>query len=280
MTLKSSAFGSKCELSDKFVKEVLKCGVIDQIVAFAKAKTEAQLAKKVKAKKTTKIFVEKLEDANDAGTRKSADCTLILTEGDSAKSLAMAGLEILGRDSFGVFPLKGKLLNVRDASYKQLMGNAEIQNIMKIVGLQPKKEYNDLAELRYGSIMIMADQDLDGSHIKGLLINLIDFFWPTLVKTPGFLQQFITPLIKAFKYNEVLSFFSVPEYEEWVKVEDRKGWKIRYYKGLGTSTSLEGQQYFSDLQKHQIQFEWTDDQVEGNSIDLAFNKKRADDRKN
>jgi len=64
--------------------------------------------------------VPKLEDANDAGTRNSVDCTLILTEGDSAKSLAVSGLGVVGRDKYGVFPLRGKLLNVREASHKQV----------------------------------------------------------------------------------------------------------------------------------------------------------------
>ena len=59
-----------------------------------------------------------MEDANDAGTKNADKCTLIITEGDSAKSLAMAGIEVVGRDRYGVFPLKGKLLNVRDASNK------------------------------------------------------------------------------------------------------------------------------------------------------------------
>lgn len=70
-----------------------------------------------------------------AGTGNFRQCTLILTEGDSAKSLAMSGIQIVGRDNYGVFPLKGKLLNVRDASNQQMMNNEEIQNLMKIVGL-------------------------------------------------------------------------------------------------------------------------------------------------
>lgn len=61
------------------------------------------------------IGIKKLEDANKAGTKESKDCTLILTEGDSAKSLAMSGLEVVGWDYYGVFPLWGKLLNVREA---------------------------------------------------------------------------------------------------------------------------------------------------------------------
>lgn len=62
------------------------------------------------------LGIEKLEDANKAGTNESLKCLLILTEGDSAKSLAMAGLETIGRDYFGVYPCRGKLLNVWDVS--------------------------------------------------------------------------------------------------------------------------------------------------------------------
>lgn len=100
----------------------------------------------------------KLVDANNAGGRHAKDCTLILTEGDSAKALAEAGLGVVGRDNFGVFPLRGKLLNVREASHDQIMKNAEIQNIKKIMGLQHNKDYKDLTSLRYGSLMIMTDQ--------------------------------------------------------------------------------------------------------------------------
>jgi len=64
--------------------------------------------------------IPKLDDANNAGTKHSLDCTLILTEGDSAKTLAISGLSVVGRDNYGVFPLRGKMLNVRDASHKQV----------------------------------------------------------------------------------------------------------------------------------------------------------------
>ena len=100
----------------------------------------------------------KLSDANNAGTRKAQECTLILTEGDSAKALAIAGLGVVGRDNYGVFPLRGKLLNVREARHDQIMKNEEIQNIKKIMGLQHNKEYTSVSSLRYGRIMIMTDQ--------------------------------------------------------------------------------------------------------------------------
>jgi len=78
-------------------------------------------------KKNRLLGIPKLEDANWAGTKKAKKCILILTEGDSAKALAMAGIEVKFRNQFGVFPLKGKLLNVREATYKQIAKNQEIQ---------------------------------------------------------------------------------------------------------------------------------------------------------
>ena len=102
------------------------------------------LAKKTNGVKKNKLRdIPKLDDANWAGTRKSHLCTLILTEGDSAKSMAIAGLSVVGRDQYGVFPLKGKVLNVRDATTKQIVNNSEITNIKKILGLESGKKYKD-----------------------------------------------------------------------------------------------------------------------------------------
>ena len=113
----------------------------------------------------------------------------------------MAGLGVIGRDYYGVFPLKGKLLNVREASHKQIMENKEITSLVKIMGLTYKKKYeslDDMKSLRYGKIMIMTDQDQDGSHIKGLLINFIHHNWPSLLRLP-FLEEFITPIVKVWR---------------------------------------------------------------------------------
>nr|NVI79322.1 topoisomerase 2 [Cucujiformia] len=167
MTSQVKNFGSKCNLSDKFFSSVIKSGIIEQVLSWAKLKAQTDLQRKQSGKKQQKLKgIPKLEDANEAGGRQALKCTLILTEGDSAKSLAVSGLGVIGRDFYGVFPLRGKLLNVREATHKQILENAEINNLILILGLQHKRKYNDeedMKTLRYGKVMIMTDQDQDGS---------------------------------------------------------------------------------------------------------------------
>ncbi|KAL6006450.1 hypothetical protein ACLOJK_037404 [Asimina triloba] len=283
LTTRQGSFGSKCELSQEFLKKVAKSGVVESLLSWADFKQSKEL-KKTDGTKTGRIKdIKKLNDANEAGTRNAERCTLILTEGDSAKALAVAGISVVGSNYYGVFPLRGKLLNVREASHKQMMENVEIQHIKKILGLQQGKIYDSVKTLRYGHLMIMTDQDHDGSHIKGLLINFFHSFWPSLLKIPSFLVEFITPIVKATnkKTKKVLSFYSMPEFESWKESvgDNAKAWTTKYYKGLGTSTSEEGKDYFKDIDKHKKEFVWENEE-DSDAIELAFSKKKIEQRKN
>lgn len=278
LTLKQSAFGSKWVMPDDFARKVLRSGVVDNVQSIAQFHQDRQLQTS-DGRKRSRVSVTKLEDANWAGGKRSAECTLILTEGDSAKALAVSGLSEVGRDAYGVFPLRGKLLNVREATHDSIMKNAEIKNIKEILGLKHGKQYDSVEGLRYGSLMIMTDQDFDGSHIKGLIINFLDHFYPSLLRLPNFLVEFITPIIKARKGQEVKSFFTVPEYERWKESSDGgRGWTIKYFKGLGTSKAEDMKNYFRNMDTHLLSFE-TMRPGDRELIDLAFNKKKADDRK-
>ena len=255
---KSSEFGSECNIKDQMLTKFSKSGILSQIINMIKLKEQAIL-KKTDGKKVSNLKgIPKLEDANKAGSKDSANCSLILTEGDSAKALAMSGRSVTGSDRFGVFPLKGKLLNVRDATPKQLLENEEIINIKKIMGLQHEKEYADISSLRYGRIIIMTDSDVDGSHIKGLLLNFVHYFWPSLLKIPNFITSLITPIVKASKGKEQVTFYNLTDYETWKKTM-QGNWSIKYYKGLGTSTSAEAKEYFTDIESKLINY--LDDKV-------------------
>ena len=274
LTTPASEFGSRPEYSGKLVESLNKLGLLDEAKYLLEAKTLRD-AKKTDGKKRSVIRgMTKLEDALWAGTSKSNECTLILTEGDSAATSAISGLKEVGREKWGVFPLRGKLLNVRDITIQRFNANEELTAIKKILGLEQGKQYKDLSELRYGRVMVMADQDHDGSHIKGLLMNLFHAEWPGLMKT-GFLCTLLTHILKASKGKSTFSFYSIPEFNTWKESNPLNGWKIKYYKGLGTSTPAEAREWFKDL--HEIKYEWDDKTDE--SINLAFNKKQADDRK-
>ena len=276
-TLKPSEFGSKFEVTPKFIKSLLRTGIQDAVLALSKVKESKELKKTDgSSRKSTITGIPKLDDANFAGTSKSEKCTLIITEGDSAKTLAVAGLSVVGRDYFGVFPLRGKCKNVRDASVKQLLANQEFSDLKKILGLQQGKEYTSVSELRYGKLMIMTDADNDGSHIKGLVLNMIHYFWPSLLRLQ-FVVSMVTPIIKATKGSETVSFYTDATFKTWHENQTSHGWKIKYYKGLGTSTSIEAREYFKQIKQLTVAF--TVDDLAQDAIVLAFDKNKADERK-
>ena len=280
MNTPSNKFGSTCTVSDKFIEKVAKMGVMDAACAITEVK-ENKAAKKTDGTKTKNIRgIPKLIDANWAGTDKSSKCMIIFCEGDSAKAGIVSGLSSEDRNTIGVYPMKGKILNVRGEQVKKIAENKEIAEIKKILGLETGKEYKsaeDVAKsLRYGRVLFMTDQDLDGSHIKGLGINLFQSEWPTLSQIPGFIGFMNTPILKARKGSQELVFYNEGEYENWKQSENSKGWKIKYYKGLGTSTGKEFREYFE--KKKIVGFSHTG-KTSDDAIDMVFNKKRADDRK-
>jgi DNA topoisomerase-2 len=274
-TLKPQDFGSKFEPPKTFIKNILKTSIQSELLALSKFREMKELKKTDGSRKSKITGIPKLDDANKAGTTHSGKCTLIVTEGDSAKTLAIAGLSVVGRDHYGVFPLRGKCKNVRDASVKQLTENKEFNDLKKILGLQQGKVYTSLSELRYGRLMIMTDADNDGSHIKGLILNMIHYFWPSLLKLK-FVVSMVTPIIKASKGSEIKSFYTDSTFRQWYG-NGKAGWKIKYYKGLGTSTSAEAREYFKKIKDLTVQFD-TDDSMD-ESIILAFDKTKSDLRK-
>jgi len=282
MNTPSSKFGSSCVVSEKFIEKIAKMGVMDAACALTQVK-ETKAAKKTDGSKTKNVRgIHKLIDANWAGTDKSSMCTIIFCEGDSAKAGIVSGLSSADRNIFGVYPMKGKIMNVRGETTKKIADNKEIADIKKILGLETGKEYKTLDQvhksLRYGRVLFMTDQDLDGSHIKGLGVNLFETIWPSLTLIPGFIGFMNTPILKARKGSQELVFYNNGEYESWLESQDNnpKGWNIKYYKGLGTSTGKEFREYFE--KKKIVGFEYNTETTK-NAIDMIFNKKRSDDRK-
>jgi DNA topoisomerase II len=278
--LKSSPteFGSRCVVPDDIISKICKLGLVEEIIQTAEAKQLALMKKETSATKKSRISdVPKLDDANFAGTKQSNLCTLILTEGDSAKSMVLSGLSAIpnAKNIFGVFPLKGKLLNVKTATVKQLSENEELININKILGLS--HDLKNKSNLRYHSCMIMTDSDHDGSHIKGLLMNYFTEYWPEIVSSE-FITTLLTPVVKVTVGKKVLSFYNNSDHEKWALENKNIKFSQKYYKGLGTSTSAEAKEYFKDLSKNKVFYEFNSER-DIPKIKLAFDKTLADDRK-
>ena len=276
-----SKFGSKCDISEKDIEKLAKMGIMDVAIGLNELK-ESKKSKKTDGSKVRNLKgLPKLLDAAKAGTVNSSKCTIIFCEGDSAKAGIVSGLSKEDRNYIGVFPLKGKLMNVLDVGFSKINKNVEITNIKKIIGLESNKKYANkedfLKKARYGKICFMTDQDLDGSHIKGLCINLFFSQWKEMLHFDDVFGFINTPIIKAKKGRRELKFYNEYSYGMWKGANNNgKGWNIKYYKGLGTSTSKEFKEYFKD--KKFVMFKYEDEQCL-DSIDKVFNKSRPDDRK-
>ena len=282
MNTPSNKFGSSCTVSDAFIEKVAKMGVMDVACSLTEAKDNKAAKKTDGSKSKTVRGIANFIDANFSGGERSKECVLILCEGLSAMSGIVSGLSSEDRNTIGIYPLKGKVLNVRGETSKKISENKEITDLKKIMGLSSGKEYKTIedvnTQLRYGKIMIMTDQDLDGSHIKGLCINLFHSEWASLIKIPGFISFMNTPILRAKKGQQTLVFYNEGEYISWKQTltqQENQGWVIKYFKGLGTSTSAEFKEYFA----HKKIVDFHSGDLTDDTIDKIFNKKRPDDRK-
>jgi DNA topoisomerase-2 len=173
-----------------------------------------------------------------AGKKGREKTTLIIVEGKSASQYPKEMLKYIegGRKYIGIFPIKGKLLNTRKATATKMLKNKEVSNLYKILGLINGKVYTNVGQLNYGKVMILADNDTDGDHIKGLIYDFFFYHWPSLIEL-GYLEIKLTPLRIATKGKKIIPFYYLEHYEKWKNGEkgDNTGFTVEYYKGLATS---------------------------------------------
>jgi DNA topoisomerase-2 len=260
------------EPPQKMVKALLKSHLLDDLKAEAKSKELKAMARKTDGAKTQRVDVPKLRDAVKAGTSESKKCSLFLCEGDSAATFGIAGIGALDPNYFGCFPLKGKPLNVRDATPTQLGKNDEFGHLKKILALKQDKDSPD--GLRYGRVIILSDSDADGLHIRGLVLNIFSTFWPKLLES-GYVAFMPTPAVRVRFGNQNLDFETQGAFHEWEEAHEGASFNAKHVKGLGTLTLADAKAIFP--QKRFIGFEA--DKEAGESMVKAFDKKKADDRK-
>ena len=268
-------------VNTKNINAIMKWEVIENITDIIKGK---ELLSLKKTEKKTKIFkkIPGFDPANNAGGKLSKDCILILCEGLSAKTYAVVGIDVgfngkKGRDWYGIYPLRGKLLNVRNASVKSISDNKEITDVVQAMGLRHGIDYTvetNFSTLNYGKIMIMCDSDNDGIHIASLIINCIHHLFPSLLKRENpFVISMQTPIAKIFG-SVPRTFYREENFHLFMKNNPDKKFTIKYYKGLGTSSDEEVRKTFG---KKVIEYNM-DHEADFN-IDKVFNSKCSDKRK-
>lgn len=279
LDLRPDKFGIKYACSSSLRRSLEKSTLLDAICDDIRHQESRTLQKTVKVDRGKSVNIPKYEKALRLYGKQH--CSLFVTEGDSAKSLAVAGFSIIGRETNGVFPLRGKLPNVRGMALDRALQNKEILHMTKILGLDPHVTYDEerVRKLPYKTLVIFTDQDHDGSHIMGLIINWLLSMYPSLLAAcPQFVKRFATPIIRARLpgNGELKSFFSETEYRLWI--QGRTPSYLKYFKGLGTSDADDARNYFSDLDKHVISVVFTG-RACSEATELFFSSSKADARK-
>lgn len=272
----------KTQFEQKYVNSILKWNIIEDIKDVIKSKDLSVLKKTEKGRGFKKI--EGYDPAIKAGGKESKDCCLILTEGMSARSFAIFAIssnikvfEKSSRNYFGVFPLRGKLLNCMNASNQTISNNKEITNIIQIINLKHGVDYTDddnFKNLNYGKVIMLADSDCDGYHINSLVLNFFHSMFPSLLKRKEPFVSFMrTPILRLTNKKLSIPFYSIDEFEQYKKKNAVSG-TLKYYKGLGTSSNDEIKDSFG---KKVVQL--CQDVKTKETMEKAFNSKQADKRK-
>lgn len=268
-------------LQQKHLNAIMKWSFVEQVKEMLKDKEFLALKKTEKKGKQFRR-IDGLDQANLAGTKHSSECTLILCEGLSAKTYASIGINVgwnqkKGRDYFGIMPLRGKCLNVRNANMKTISENKEITDMIHTLGLKYNVDYTDDKEyktLRYGRILIITDADEDGHHICGLILNLFHKLFPSLLKRDDYFYIMMTPIARIFLQKDIQTFYNDFEYQAALQSVKDRVFRVKYYKGLGTSSDQEVKDTFGQ-KVVQLQMDESTDSL----MDRVFHKSFSEHRK-
>jgi DNA topoisomerase-2 len=275
----------KLTLSEEQLGKIKNWKLVRALDAELKSKRLVQMAALTDGKKTVDIDEGSGDDANEAGGKRSQECTLFLTEGDSGKLYGdhVIGLMEGGRDLNGILPLRGKFRNMVNATPEQVKNSKEFKLINRYLGLKQERskgvltDYStdeDFKTLRYGKVVLMSDADVDGKHISGLIIAMFATFYPGLLERQNFLYLWLSPVIEAKIGKSIQYFYTETEYTDWAKEHPKH--TAHYTKGLGgvDDKRIEKHDFPNQRLKKLV---WT--KKSSGYIDLAFNRKRTNDRK-
>ena len=271
------------EIPVKHVHQIAKWDFVQEIQELNRVKEIMNLKKNEKKRGFRRI--DGLDPANLAGTKHSKDCQLILCEGLSAKTYSTLGISKgynnrSGRNYFGIYPLRGKCLNVRNATIQSIANNKEISDVIRALNLKFDVDYTleeNFKTLYYGKVCIITDADEDGHHICSLILNFFHKLFPTLFdRSEPFLSIMMTPIAKIIQGSRIQSFYNDYDYQRALEEIQtlQRPFQVKYYKGLGTSSNAEILETFGEKI-----VDFLKDEDTTTSMNKIFHKSFSADRK-
>ena len=236
--------------------------IIEKAMLAAKARVAAKRARELTRRKGDLDMTNTWGKLSDCKSKDASECEIFLVEGDSA-----GGSAIKGRDSItqAILPLRGKILNVEKARLDRALGNEEIRTIITAFGTGIGEEF-DLSKLRYDKIIIMTDADVDGSHIRVLLLTLFYRFFRPIVEA-GHVYAAQPPLF-VIKHGKTIKYvLNEAERDEYIaSLNPNTKYEIARMKGLGEMDAEELNETTMDIHKRVLRQITVDDMVQADQV--------------
>jgi len=203
--------------------------IIEKVLLAARARRAAKAAKDTVLRKGALEGLTLPGKLADCTSKDAAESELFIVEGDSAGGSAKSGRD---RRTQAILPLRGKILNVEKSRLDKMLANAEIRSLVIAIGAAIGNDF-DVTKCRYHKIIIMTDADVDGAHIRTLLLTLFYRYFPNLIET-GYLYAACPPLFRLQQGKEIRYAYDEKAQEKTVKEMEKKGSvSVSRYKGLG-----------------------------------------------
>lgn len=250
--------------------------VIRKIYNAAEARIAARKARETVRRKDSLDFTTLPGKLADCSSKNPAECELFIVEGNSAGGSAKNGRN---RETQAILPLRGKILNVQKAQEKRIYDNAEVGNMIQAIGAGTSEEF-DINKARYHKIVIMTDADVDGSHIRVLLLTFFNRFMRPLIEN-GYVYIAQPPLYKVDFRGKQYYCYNEKQLDDVRKHLDlRPGYPFQRYKGLGEMDAEQLWETTMDPDRRKLMRVTIEDVMEADQVFEALMGEEVEPRRN